>query len=432
MDDALNYGYGSYDDDGDGLSNESYDDDGGGLSNDGDHFDGDFVPIPDREDFSSVISEESYARFNVVPSSGEPTADSFAVGSRVLYNGGHQGIVQGSKIGFELVRKIDDTGRPVRCLPANVDVDPIPDLEKWRSELGYYDDLDQDMQDPHNAAKVLQTFFRAAAAARSFSTTRQAAILVQALTRKVAAQRGLAVRKRAAASAQKLEVLEKAHAPGVKPCLHMFLHENALESLEEVLKDAHYSILDDLEDAEDVDLLALGFTKVSIKRMRRGLAARATSPKLPPSNGGDSKASSANSEFLSNAMPACLESPPPPVPRTPPPPASPQTVMSPRLKSPKLPPSNGGNSKASSANSEFLPKAMPACLEPPLPPVPGTAPPPASPQTLKSTKVKKKKRKKKTSDNTEAKYKTETMSSFPVCELSSAKETGIGQCLGGN
>ena len=95
MDDALNYGYGSYDDDGDGLSNESYDDDGGGLSNDGDHFDGDFVPIPDREDFSSVISEESYARFNVVPSSGEPTADSFAVGSRVLYNGGYQGIVQG-------------------------------------------------------------------------------------------------------------------------------------------------------------------------------------------------------------------------------------------------------------------------------------------------------------------------------------------------
>jgi hypothetical protein len=266
MDDALNYGYGSYDDD------------GGGLSNDGDHFDGDFVPIPDREDFSSVISEESYARFNVVPSSGEPTADSFAVGSRVLYNGGYQGIVQGSKNGFVLVRKIDYTGRPVRCLPANVDVDPIPDLEKWRSELGYYDDLDQDMQDPHNAAKVLQTFFRAAAAARSFSTTRQAAILVQALTRKVAAQRGLAVRKRAAASAQKLEVLEKAHAPGVKPCLHMFLHDNALESLEEVLKDAHYSILADLEDAEDVDLLALGFTKVSIKRMRRGLAARATSP----------------------------------------------------------------------------------------------------------------------------------------------------------
>ena len=51
---------------------------------------------------------------------------------------------------------------------------------------------------------------------------------------------------------------------------------------------------------------------------------------------------------------------------------------------------------------------------------------------MKSTKVKKKKRIKKPSDNTEAKYKTETMSSFLVCELSSAKETGIGQCLGDN
>jgi hypothetical protein len=51
---------------------------------------------------------------------------------------------------------------------------------------------------------------------------------------------------------------------------------------------------------------------------------------------------------------------------------------------------------------------------------------------LKSAKVKKKKWKKKTPDNTEAKDKTESMNSFPVYELSSAKETGIGRCLGGN
>ena len=92
---------------------------------------------------------------------------------------------------------------------------------------------------------------------------------------------------------------------------------------------------------------------------------RLKSPKLPPSNGGDSKASSANRKLLPKAVPACLESPPPLVPRTASPSASPQPLKLPRLKSPKLPPSNEGDSKASSANRKLLPKAVPACLESP-------------------------------------------------------------------
>jgi len=40
--------------------------------------------------------------------------------------------------------------------------------------------------------------------------------------------------------------------------------------------------------------------------------------------------------------------------------------------------------------------------------------------------------KKKTPDKTKAKDKTEAMNSFLIYELRSAKETGVGRCLGGN
>ena len=101
-------------------------------------------------------------------------------------------------------------------------------------------------------------------------------------------------------------------------------------------------------------------TKFTNKRMRRGLAARANqiqarlpeTPKFLPARGREDPNTSSTFSYI--VMSACSEPTLSSVPDTPP-----------RLKSPKLPPSNGGDSKASSANRKLLPKAVPACLESP-------------------------------------------------------------------